>query len=157
ATRDSPFTTVYDAKEQARAILVRSAYAEVEENVGAGQLFFRAGRQFRMGPEMAHFDGATAAWETHAIETSAFVGGRVTLYGDERSGTLSGGAVRGAARLGGWRLAGAGETVAFGDDLITSVQLRLERDASGGQAGVRLLDADVSEVFGLLRVAVSSR
>src|SRR5262249_14814962 len=49
--QNSPFTTVYDRNDtNAQALLVRSAYAEIDPaSHGGAPFFLRAGRQFRLG------------------------------------------------------------------------------------------------------------
>jgi hypothetical protein len=91
----SAFPGVYDARD-GRAVLVHSAYAEVEGIGGPGtpldKLFVRAGRQYRHGGArfISHFDGVTAAYDVPAFELSGFVGRRVALFLDDDPGLLGG-------------------------------------------------------------------
>src|SRR5207245_288252 len=90
----TPFATAYDA-DHGRALLVRSAYAEYDAaQAGGAPVWLRAGRQFRMGAGIAHFDGVSLGWEGPPAEVSGFVGQRVALWSDERTGLVGGGAVR---------------------------------------------------------------
>lgn len=96
--------TVYDGATDSRAFLIRSAYAQLDDLGGRLKpLFVRAGRQFRHGLAIAHFDGITAAYETRAVDLSLWFGRRVALYGpgsdpfalgEGDPGVLSGGEVR---------------------------------------------------------------
>jgi hypothetical protein len=75
--------SVYDATERGGALLIRSAYAQLDR-MGPRwlrPLFLRAGRQFRHGPAIAHFDGISAAYDTRPLAVSMFYGRRVSLYG----------------------------------------------------------------------------
>ena len=65
-------------------VLVRSGYAEAHQvfsNRFLAPLYLRAGRQFRYGPAIAHFDGVTLGYDTRAFSMGAFVGSRVSMYG----------------------------------------------------------------------------
>lgn len=75
--------TVYDGAG-VRDVLVRSGYAESSGSFMAPSLAglrVRAGRQFHYGPAIAHFDGATVAYETDLFDASLFLGRRVSNYG----------------------------------------------------------------------------
>jgi len=75
--------TVYDGAG-VRNVLVRSGYAEVSGRFlspNLTRLRLRAGRQFHYGPAIAHFDGATIAYETEHFDASVFLGQRVSNFG----------------------------------------------------------------------------
>lgn len=77
--------SVYDAAPQSSALLVRSAYAELGD-VAEGWLAplrVRAGRQFRYGMGVAHFDGVSAWYELPSVSASAFLGRRVSLFHED--------------------------------------------------------------------------
>lgn len=79
-------------------VLVRSAYAEVDglfENRWLAPIFVRAGRQFRYGAAVIHFDGLTAGYETRAFSFGFFSGRRVSLYGFDNDAIETGGLVTG--------------------------------------------------------------
>src|SRR5262249_55854369 len=67
---NSPFTTIYDRQDQdGRALLIRSAYAELDPaSQGETPLFLRAGRQFRLGAGIAHFDGVSIGYDNRNVE-----------------------------------------------------------------------------------------
>ena len=100
---ENPFDT-----RNARALLVRAAYAEID-GIGdkRGQLsriYLRAGRQFRYGSTrfIANFDGLTAAYDAPGFEVSGFVGQRVALFVAGQRGLVAGGGfkLRGKELLG---------------------------------------------------------
>ena len=65
-------------------ILVRSAYAEWNHpftRAWLRPLYFRAGRQFKYGVAVAHFDGLTIGYDTRPLTASLWFGSRVSLYG----------------------------------------------------------------------------
>jgi hypothetical protein len=79
-----PLPTAYDGSSNGSALLTRSGYAElhgISDQRWLRPLFVRAGRQFRYGAAIAHFDGITAGYDTDAVELGAFSGQRVSLYG----------------------------------------------------------------------------
>ncbi len=79
--RSTPVPSVYDANIS--DVQVRSAYAELDGTLRApwlAPLFVRAGRQFRFGPAIAHFDGITVGWDGQAVAVGAYVGQHVILY-----------------------------------------------------------------------------
>jgi len=90
--------SVYDASF-VEDVLVRSGYAEVDgifENRWLAPIFIRAGRQYRYGAAVVHFDGLTAGYETRAFSVGFFSGRRVSLYGFEHTGAVeTGGLVTG--------------------------------------------------------------
>ncbi len=64
--------------------LVRSAYAEAQgffSRAWLRPLYFRAGRQFKYGVTVAHFDGLTLGYDTRPVTASIWFGSRVSLYG----------------------------------------------------------------------------
>ena len=64
--------------------LIRSGYAEANhmfENKWLKPVYIRAGRQFRYGPAIAHFDGISAGYRTNALTLGVFTGGRVAHFG----------------------------------------------------------------------------
>jgi hypothetical protein len=64
--------------------LVRSAYAEAQgffSRPWLRPLYFRAGRQFKYGVTVAHFDGLTLGYDTRPVTASIWFGSRVSLYG----------------------------------------------------------------------------
>ena len=76
--------TSYDGSSSGSALLPRHAYAELDdvfESKWLKPVFVRAGRQFRYGAAIAHFDGLTVGYETRAFQFGSFSGTRVSLYG----------------------------------------------------------------------------
>jgi hypothetical protein len=148
ARADTPFTTVYD-RDAGRAVLARAAYAEVDPSeYGGAPVWLRAGRQYRAGADMAHFDGATVGASSERGEVSAFVGQRVALYGDVATGILGGGEVHG--RLPRWASVSgdAGvDVLAYKSDLYTLASMQVQRGQTSALVSLRLLDAAVSEWF----------
>jgi hypothetical protein len=64
--------------------LVRSAYAEAQgffKRRWLRPLYFRAGRQFKYGVSVAHFDGLVLGYDTRPVHVSLWFGSRVSLYG----------------------------------------------------------------------------
>lgn len=78
----SSVPSVYDGAGVSE-MQVRSAYGEL---VGAFKprwlrpLYVRAGRQFRYGTAVAHFDGLTASYDTRVGSLGFFAGSSVSLY-----------------------------------------------------------------------------
>ncbi|HWM84177.1 MAG TPA: hypothetical protein VNO33_00040 [Kofleriaceae bacterium] len=65
-------------------VLVRSGYAEAQgffSRPWLRPLYFRAGRQFKYGVAVAHFDGLTLGYDTRPVTASVWFGSRVSLYG----------------------------------------------------------------------------
>ena len=65
-------------------VLIRSAYAESQGFLHSSWLrpiYLRAGRQFKYGVTVAHFDGLTIGYDTRPVSASLWVGSRVSLYG----------------------------------------------------------------------------
>jgi len=83
AARMAAVPSVFDAAQDGRALLLRSAWGQLSR---AGPrwlqpLTVRAGRQFRYGAAVAHFDGISAEYSTQPVEVLGFFGRRVALYG----------------------------------------------------------------------------
>jgi hypothetical protein len=65
-------------------ILIRSAYAESQgffERSWLRPIYVRAGRQFKYGVTVAHFDGITLGYDTRPVSGSIWGGSRVSLFG----------------------------------------------------------------------------
>jgi hypothetical protein len=65
-------------------VLVRSAYGEAQGFIHIPwlrPLYLRAGRQFKYGVTVAHFDGLTLGYDTRPVGASIWFGSRVSLYG----------------------------------------------------------------------------
>ena len=65
-------------------VLVRSAYGEAQGFIHLPwlrPLYLRAGRQFKYGVTVAHFDGLTLGYDTRPVGASVWFGSRVSLYG----------------------------------------------------------------------------
>src|SRR5262249_20960108 len=61
-------------------ILVRSGYAEMDGFLKSPRLqplYVRAGRMFRYGPAVAHFDGALVGYDHRLFSLAAYAGRRV--------------------------------------------------------------------------------
>jgi len=159
ATADSPFTTVYDGAGDARALSIRSAYAEYDPAMRGGlPVWVRAGRQFRLGAGTAHFDGASLGYDDRQLEVSGFVGRRVALYVDERTGPLGGGAVRvNLGRALGVPLRVAAEVLTFEGDLYTDLTVQLASGRLSALASARLFDQSLSDAFVKARLALTRR
>jgi hypothetical protein len=69
--------------DEVEDFLVRSAYAEWNpfRRPWLRPLYFRAGRQFKYGVAVAHFDGLTLGYDTRPVSASLWFGSRVSLYG----------------------------------------------------------------------------
>ncbi|HTE56618.1 MAG TPA: hypothetical protein VK698_37455 [Kofleriaceae bacterium] len=70
--------------ESTESVLIRSAYAESQGFLHRSWLrpiYLRAGRQFKYGVTVAHFDGLTLGYDTRAVSGSIWFGSRVSLYG----------------------------------------------------------------------------
>jgi hypothetical protein len=150
ADPNSPFTTIYDRKDQdGRALLIRSAYAEIDpSSQGGTPLFVRAGRQFRLGAGIAHFDGLSLGYDNQNVEASAFVGQRVSLYVDERTGVVAGGALRAHALVGSHLVDAALETLTFEGDAYTNATVHASGVRGQGFVTARLFGASVSDLLG---------
>ena len=76
-----PVPSVYDADVD--RVHIRSAYAEVDQLFDVPALrpvYARAGRQFRYGPAIAHFDGLTAGYDGRGVHLGAYAGRRVSQW-----------------------------------------------------------------------------
>jgi hypothetical protein len=74
--------SVYD-NDRVGNVQVRTAYAETDgmfDNRWLNPLFIRAGRQYRYGPAIAHYDGLTIGYETRAFSFTTYGGTRVPLF-----------------------------------------------------------------------------
>ena len=85
---DTPFTgavpSVYYADDDTNKLLFRTGYAEVDgifERKWLRPLYFRAGRQFKYGVGVVHFDGTTLGYDTKVLSLNVWSGQRVSLYG----------------------------------------------------------------------------
>ena len=150
ADANSPFTTVYDRPGQdGHALLIRSAYAELDPaSQGGSPLFVRAGRQFRLGAGIAHFDGLSVGYDNQNVEASAFVGQRVALWADERTGVVGGGALRAHALVGSHLVDAALEMLTFEGDAYTNATVHASGIRGQGFVTARLFGASVSDLIG---------
>ena len=65
-------------------IRIRSGYGQADgffDNPLLAPVFIRAGRQYRYGPAIAHFDGLTMGYDTPTVSVGAFIGSGVDLHG----------------------------------------------------------------------------
>lgn len=122
----SAVPSVYDGDTQ--DVQMRSAYGEVDGLFGT-RLYLRAGRQYRYGAGLAHFDGLTASYDARAGSIGVFGGTGVDLYGPaggvpaEDGGTLAGLTLRLDLAALGW-----------GPVVLTSNTLGYDRHAHGDVA-----------------------
>lgn len=96
-----PVPNSYDI-EGINSVLVRSGYAEVDgifEHPVFKPLFLRAGRQYRYGPAVAHFDGISFGWDTPATTVSFYTGRRVSLYNFDHGEYIENGGLIGGSRV----------------------------------------------------------
>ena len=80
--------SVYYADDDPAKLLIRTGYAEVDgvfEHPALRPLYLRAGRQFKYGVAVAHFDGAAIGYDTRPLSLSLWGGSRVSLYGFDRA------------------------------------------------------------------------
>jgi hypothetical protein len=159
---------VYDAFPDGQAILVRSAWAQLD-GLFKGTLkplWLRAGRQWRWGQGAAavRFDGLALGWDSEPIRASLWAGRRVALFSLEDRFGLGGdaGVVSGASlrlrlsKLVGIPLALAGETMRWDDE--AHVTLGLEADVPGNVdagARVRVSNGEVAQLAGTFRARLS--
>jgi len=151
ADPNSPFTTVYDRANQGgqQALLIRSAYAELDpSSQGGAPVFLRAGRQFRVGAGIAHFDGISAGYDDSHVEATGFIGQRVALWIDERTGLVGGGALRARSVVGEHPVEGALEVLTFDGDAYWTATVH--SSGTRGQVYVTALlsGASVSDLIG---------
>ena len=85
---DTPFTgavpSVYYADDDTNKLLFRQGYAEIDgffERKWLKPIYFRAGRQFKYGVGVVHFDGTTLGYDTKVLAIHLWSGQRVSLYG----------------------------------------------------------------------------
>jgi hypothetical protein len=86
--KDHEFTgavpSVYYADQDENKFLFSTGYAEIDgffERKWLKPLYLRAGRQFKYGVGVAHFDGSTIGYETRIFSANGWSGQRVSLYG----------------------------------------------------------------------------
>jgi hypothetical protein len=80
-TQAVPSVTYSDVTDE---VLIRSAYAESQgflKSAWLHPIYLRAGRQFKYGVTVAHFDGLTLGYDTRPVSASLWFGSRVSLYG----------------------------------------------------------------------------
>jgi len=132
----SAVPSVYDAGGGSGAVIPYATYAELDDVFRTPALrpvFVRAGRQFRYGGAIAHFDGITLGYDGASISASLFGGQRVSLWGLHKSGSsaevddLLGG---GQWRIDLERLVGSIPLVASGSALWFGEILNLENRLS---------------------------
>jgi len=76
--------SVYYADDDTNKLLFRTGYAEVDgffERKWLKPIYLRAGRQFKYGVGVAHFDGSTLGYDTRIFSANLWSGQRVSLYG----------------------------------------------------------------------------
>jgi hypothetical protein len=85
---ETPFTgavpSVYYADDDTNKVLFRQGYAEIDgffERKWLKPIYFRAGRQFKYGVGVVHFDGTTLGYDTKVFALHIWSGQRVSLYG----------------------------------------------------------------------------
>jgi hypothetical protein len=93
--------SAFDGFDDPRAVLVRSAFGEIDGLKGRlwAPLRVRAGRQFRQGMAITHFDGLSFGYETRVVDLALWGGRRVALWGPRADPFAIGQATTG--RLGG--------------------------------------------------------
>jgi hypothetical protein len=83
----SAVPSIHDADiagKEVQDLWIRSAHAESEgffEQRLLKPLYVRAGRQYRYGPAIAHFDGLTAGYENAVVSMAVFAGRTVDVTG----------------------------------------------------------------------------
>lgn len=83
AGKTGPVPTVFDGDDVVD-LWIRSAYGMSDgffDNRLLKPIYVRAGRQYRYGPAIAHFDGLTLGYEGRAVSVGAFAGQSVNLTG----------------------------------------------------------------------------
>ena len=155
AARMAAVPSVFDAAQDGRALLVRSAWAQLS---GAGPpwltpLTLRAGRQFRYGVAVAHFDGVSGEYVVPLVELSGFVGRRVALYGAGSDPFALGKGSAGVIGGGSVKLRPPGVPLTLGldylgfdreDHFVVSTQVDVTRDA-WVRASARLRNGNLAE------------
>jgi hypothetical protein len=157
ASNNSPFTTVYDSGN-ARALLIRSAYAEIDPaSHGGDPVWARAGRQFRIGAGIANFDGVSFGYDDGRVDASGFVGQRVALYVDERTGLVGGGSLRGHLRARGQAIDAAVDLLTFEGDVYTDASLRAAGTLGSVLGGARLFGGALSDLWARTHLVIARR
>lgn len=83
----SAVPSVYDDDRRVDSVLIHSGYAEADHffhNRWLRPLYLRAGRQYKYGIAVAHFDGVTIGYDTQPVTLSLWTGRRASLYGTSR-------------------------------------------------------------------------
>jgi hypothetical protein len=157
---------VYDG-DGVQDLQIRSAYAEMDrmfESRWLRPLYVRAGRQYRHGAAVAHFDGLTASYDTRVGSLGLFFGRGVRLYGPEEGlepdglGSLHGWTLRlDLAALGRGPIVLTANTLSYDAhehaDLAASVRVRHDIDA---RARVRRLDDALAQADLQVRARLST-
>ncbi len=76
--------SVYYADADENKFLFSNGYAEIDgffERKWLKPIYLRAGRQYKYGVGVAHFDGSTLGYDTRIFSTNFWSGQRVSLYG----------------------------------------------------------------------------
>lgn len=161
--------SVHDAQvrgERVRDVWIRSAYATWQ---GVGDIrwlepvYVRAGRQYRYGPAIAHFDGLTVGYDGEVVDLGLFAGRAAdvmglpleSLYRDEA--LISGFDARiDLYRLNRVPVTLSAELLRFDSrtHMRGAVALRLARDVSLG-ATVRALDGEIARTGTQLKARLS--
>jgi hypothetical protein len=159
--------TRFDPLDGADNVLIRSGYADVDgffANKWLKPLRLRAGRQFKYGPAIAHFNGIALDYDTPAVDISLFSGTRVSLFdiNYDATGISNEGLISGAdfkvdiGRLGWLPIVITGSTMTF--DSVThnraNLAYRPTRNSLVG-LGVRLLDGKTARQTFSLRTRIS--
>lgn len=80
--------SVYYFDNDHAKLLIRHGYAQADgffDNRYLEPVYLRAGRQFKYGVAVAHFDGATVGYDTRPLSVAIWGGSRVSLYGFDDS------------------------------------------------------------------------
>src|SRR5207244_121248 len=86
-----------------------------------------------------------------------FVGRRVALWVDERTGTLGGGALRLRLPLRTLAASAEADALAFEGDLYVDTHVALDGRRARVLAGARLYDAGLSDAYARARIELGSR
>lgn len=95
--RSTAVPSVHDGSS-VEDVLVRYGYVESHEFFRQSwlePLYVRAGRQFRYGPAIAHFDGLSVGYDTAAVSLGVYSGTRVSMYGFSNDLVADGGLITG--------------------------------------------------------------
>jgi hypothetical protein len=167
--RDIAFSavpSVYDG-EDVGDLLIRSAYAEADrmfESRWLRPLYVRAGRQYRHGVAVAHFDGLTLSYDTRVGSLGVFGGTGVDLYGtgvleplDEKGGLYGWTARLDLAALGRGPIVLTANNLHYDGhdhgDLAAAVRIRRDIDA---RARLRNRDGDLAQADLQVRARLSA-